>query len=542
MCSLAVSAAGRRYAGGVGATRLRGSLGSAGFRGAPGVIPAPLCTPQLPGVHSGSQEGRRVPVLFCFAEGRAVVRIGRRDTRVHIQVLKPGIATMVRKTTTGRHTKPRNGVVVVVAVGIIGRDCSTGDGRHVAEVLHRELLVILPCARGFGRRRCGHFRQTRQRVHGVGAVQLRHDVYVGRAAGDLVDERAALPPTQIAEEVLQPEEHRHRGRVERRPVSALDGVVDRAAAVGEGDADIRRQERKVAEGVGVVGCRRAPPRPGAGNTVAEATLPKPVGILVGVHCGLHVPCPEDDAEQDAYRGGVGVPVGLPPLPLLAGVFAKGRSVEACRSAAQQRPERAVLGRVVVAAAVADAGVDDAAQLQVGAVDHGDAKGRRARHRDAVVQPAGDGLEARRLVVVAAFGPPCVVPGGSPAPHVVAHRPVELRRLAGGELVVVRRVELAPAVVAVNEVAPEAEQRRQGAQVVDVADRLSDGAAVVDVPSSAGVALVGHEAQGDEAELLAGLREAEHHVLGTDGLEIAQLVCEIYLFHFFCLLVCTVIFF
>ena len=83
MCSLAVSAAGRRYAGGVGATRLRGSLGSAGFRGAPGVIPAPLCTPQLPGVHSGSQEGRRVPVLFCFAEGRAVVRKGRRDTIVH---------------------------------------------------------------------------------------------------------------------------------------------------------------------------------------------------------------------------------------------------------------------------------------------------------------------------------------------------------------------------------------------------------------------------------------------------------------------------
>ncbi|EEF92179.1 hypothetical protein BACCELL_00175, partial [Bacteroides cellulosilyticus DSM 14838] len=41
-------------------------------------------------------------------EGRAVVRIGRRDTIVHIQVLKASITTIVRVTTTGRHTKAGN--------------------------------------------------------------------------------------------------------------------------------------------------------------------------------------------------------------------------------------------------------------------------------------------------------------------------------------------------------------------------------------------------------------------------------------------------
>ena len=42
-------------------------------------------------------------------EGRAVVRIGRRDTIVHIQVLKAGITAIVRITTTGRHPQAGDG-------------------------------------------------------------------------------------------------------------------------------------------------------------------------------------------------------------------------------------------------------------------------------------------------------------------------------------------------------------------------------------------------------------------------------------------------
>ena len=42
-------------------------------------------------------------------EGRAVVRIGRRDTIVHIQVLKASIATIVRIATASRDAETRNG-------------------------------------------------------------------------------------------------------------------------------------------------------------------------------------------------------------------------------------------------------------------------------------------------------------------------------------------------------------------------------------------------------------------------------------------------
>ena len=42
-------------------------------------------------------------------EGRAIVRIGRRDTIVHIQVLKARITTIVSIATTIGHTKPGHG-------------------------------------------------------------------------------------------------------------------------------------------------------------------------------------------------------------------------------------------------------------------------------------------------------------------------------------------------------------------------------------------------------------------------------------------------
>lgn len=42
-------------------------------------------------------------------EGRAIVRIGRRDSIVHIQVLKARFATIVGIATTIGHTQTRNG-------------------------------------------------------------------------------------------------------------------------------------------------------------------------------------------------------------------------------------------------------------------------------------------------------------------------------------------------------------------------------------------------------------------------------------------------
>lgn len=63
--------------------------------------------------------------------------------------------------------------------------------------------------------------------------------------------------------------------------------------------------------------------------------------------------------------------------------------------------------------------------------------------------------------------------GVPTPHILPVRAVELRGTPVGELVVVRRVELAPLAVVRNEVAPEAEDARKLAQKVDISIRLAD---------------------------------------------------------------------
>ena len=66
MCSLAVSAAGRRYAGGVGAARLRGSLGSAGFQSVPGV-PVSASAPYVPLSSPESAQTARKGVVSQFS-------------------------------------------------------------------------------------------------------------------------------------------------------------------------------------------------------------------------------------------------------------------------------------------------------------------------------------------------------------------------------------------------------------------------------------------------------------------------------------------
>ena len=66
MCSLAVCAAGRRYAGGVGTARLRGSLGSAGFRSVPGV-PVPPTFPCVPLSSPESAQTARKGVVSQFS-------------------------------------------------------------------------------------------------------------------------------------------------------------------------------------------------------------------------------------------------------------------------------------------------------------------------------------------------------------------------------------------------------------------------------------------------------------------------------------------
>ena len=474
------------------------------------------CTLPHPQDSGGHQDGRRVPVLRRFAEGRAVVRIGRRDTIVHTQVLKAGTTAMVRMTTTGRHPQAGDGVVIIEAVAIEGTGGGSRHGRHMAEVPHGELLGIPPGGSHRGGRNGGHLDQAAKARHAVGAVELGDYIDVGAAVGVLADELAAAPSAHVAVKEFQAEEDGDADRC-RGAVGLGHRLLADAAGVAQLHAGTGGQER-----VSVVAGSTAPPIACTGDARAEAALVESVGVLGGVEGGLHVAVAEDDAEQDADAGAVGIPVAFPAVALLAGILAEGLRIQVRGGAAQLGVELAVKLRVVVAAPVLGGGADDGDQLQVFAVHHGDAQGRGGGHRNAVVLAAGDGRQRGGFVQVAALRPGGVVPHGVPPPHVVAHGTVQLGGLARSQLVVVGGVQLAAAVVLVHQVAAKAQQGGKLAQVVQVAHGFAHGGAIVHRPAAAGVAAPGDEAGGNESEFLARLAPGQYQVVFAHGFQLGKL--------------------
>ena len=84
------------------------------FTGTPSFVYFSPCGEVLSHFRYGGQTNHTLEV-----ERRAVVRIGRRDTNVHIQGLRAISATTVSTATHRRDTQTRRGVIVIVAIAII---------------------------------------------------------------------------------------------------------------------------------------------------------------------------------------------------------------------------------------------------------------------------------------------------------------------------------------------------------------------------------------------------------------------------------------
>ena len=154
---------------------------------------------------------------------------------------------------------------------------------------------------------------------------------------------------------------------------------------------------------------------------------------------------------------MGIPVAFPTVTLLAGILTEGGGIKVSGRTAKLRVELTVKASIVVATTILCGRVDDAHQFQVSAINHRNAQSGSGSHGNDIVILARNRIQGCSLVIVAALYPPCIVPLRVPPPHVVTHGAVKLGRFTRGKLVVVRRVELATAMVLVNQVAAQAKQ-------------------------------------------------------------------------------------
>jgi len=189
-----------------------------------------------------------------------------------------------------------------------------------------------------------------------------------------------------------------------------------------------------------------------GHTGTETSLIKSVGILVGVECRLNVTGTHNNLNKNLHHCRATHGSRKPAGAVLVSRSGKLGGSAVSGAMPQQRIVFAVIVHVVISTTIAHIIIDITDKGISSTVKCRKAGSAYRAYRNPVVVLPFDGIKADRLVFEDSLQPMGIVEMFTPAPLIVPHRAVKFGGLTVGEAVVVRGIELAPAVVVLDKVA------------------------------------------------------------------------------------------